>query len=568
MEFTCVVIDGGNKVRLDLGDLDFPEKETLKNYFNFNCSTFSSIRNYHPDKSSDDSKNGKDGFDSIFKIPNWAINRLTKEDQIALAKFFGGACYNIREVIPKLMNEVPSMRAPMVFIQCVEELGKQYYEMCDKIKIYDLFTEYAATIKLQDTSTFGVRPQDTPELTFKEPEIRQTMVLAMFCKLATPIFGELINNLPSSDLDRSKSRLPRQKESRCSWLLSAIQANYFAHLLERLEFYIGHIVRGLCDKNTESNVAPIFAGHTPNTRMATIMSSLMVRNFVLCNLEQPESNIIRYTDTMVRTLVQTQDTTAKKAQVKLRNAPGSLLAGDDGGKMAQIEIDSLVSDGTYDTELIIEESINSIIEDYRLRYEITKEEFDACLNYFLDGHPVYQTPLNRYVATVVFGKDIGGGRGIDIISALAYTKLTVMLQLIALSMNMYPLMVALTATKTNGVRVMLGKNEDLFKRMAPTRPNYIDCRSRFATGDSMDIYLDVTKSVRERAWDMQMEELINDLATVKYTANVPDYILDIVPPGETEPIRSFIQNSVEIVPTVEITEDACKLVTVFDSESF
>ena len=168
----------------------------------------------------------------------------------------------------------------------------------------------------------------------------------------------------------------------------------------------------------------------------------------------------------------------------------------------------------------------------------------------------------------MFGKDIGGGRGIDIISALAYTKLTVMLQLIALSMNMYPLMVALTATKTNSVRVMLGKNEDLFKRMAPTRPNYIDCRSRFATGDSGDIYLDVTKSVRERAWDMQMEELINDLATVKYTANVPDYILDIVPPGETEPIRSFIKNGVEIVPTVEITEDACKLVTVFDSESF
>ena len=294
----------------------------------------------------------------------------------------------------------------------------------------------------------------------------------------------------------------------------------------------------------------------------------MVRNFVLCNLEQPESNIIRYTDTMVRTLVQTQDTNAKKAQVKLRNAPGSMLSGDDGGKMAQIEIDSLVSDGTMDTELIIEESINSIIDDYRLRYEITKEEFDACLNYFLDGHPVYQTPLNRYVATVVFGRDIGGGRGIDIIDALAYTKLTVMLQLIALNMGMFPLMVALTATKTNTVRMTLGKNEDLFKRMAPTRPNYIDCRSRFATGDSGDIYLDVTKSVRERAWDMQMEELINDLATVKYTANVPEYILDLVPNGADEPIGSFIHNGEEIVPTVEITEDACKLVTVFDSESF
>jgi len=559
MEFTCVVVDGGNKVQLDVSDLEFENKEVLKPYLNFNCSTFKNIKDYQTNKA---------GFDSIFKIPNWAISKLSTEGKIELAKFFGSACYTIKESMHEKLASVPAMQAPMMFIQYVEELGRQYYEMCDRIHIYDLFTEYANTITLQDTSTFGDRPQDTPELTFKEPEIRQTMVLAMFCKLATPIFGELINNLPAGDFDHTRSRLPRQRESRCSWFLSAIQAHYFRELIGRLEFYISHIVRGLCDKNNDGNVAPVFAGHTPNTRVATIMSSLMVRNFVLCNLEQPESNIIRYTDTMVRTLVQTQDTNAKKAQVKLRNAPGTMMSGDDGGKMAQIEIDSLVSDGTMDTQLIIEASIDSIIDDYRLRYEITKDEFDKCLNYFLDGHPVYQTPLNRYVATVVFGRDIGGGRGIDLIDSLAYTKLAVMLQLIALSMNMYPLMVALTATKTNNVRITLGKNEDLFKRMAPTRPNYIDCRSRFATGDSGDIYLDVTKSVRERAWDMQMEELINDLATVNYTANVPEYILDLVPAGKDEPIGSFIHNGEEIIPTVEITEDACKLVTVFDSETF
>ena len=559
MEFTCVVVNGTNKVKLDVEDLKLENKKVLEPYLVFNCSTFKNIKDYQTNQA---------GFESIFKIPNWAISKLSEESKIEVAKFFASACYTIRESMPKMMADVPAMRAPMVFIQCVEELGKQYYEMCDKVHFFDLFKEYAHTIKLQDTSEFGERPQDTPELTFKEPEIRLTMVLAMFCKLATPIFGELINNLPASDFDHSRSRLPRQRESRCSWFLSAIQAHYFADLLCRLEFYISHIVKGLCDKNSEGNVAPVFAGHTPNTRVATIMSSLMVRNFVLCNLEQPESNVIRYTDTMVRTLVQTQDTNAKKAQVKLRNAPGSMLSGDDGGKMAQIEIDSLVSDGTVDTELIIEESINSIIDDFRLRYEITKEEFDACLNYFLDGHPCYQTPLNRYVATVVFGREMGGGRGIDIIDTKAYTKLIVMLQLIALSMGMYPLMVALTATKTNNVRLTLGKNEDLFKRMAPTRPNYIDCRSRFSTGDSGDIYLDVTKSVRERAWDMQMEELINDLATVKYTANVPDYILELTPPGAEEPIGSFIHNGEEIIPTVEITEDACKLVNVFDSEAF
>ena len=553
MKFTCVVVNGSNKVQLDVSDIEFDQKEVLEPYLKFFCSTFNNIKDYQTNQT---------GFNNIFKIPNWALEQLPTESKIEVAKFFGSACYTIRETLPKMMADVPAMRAPMMFIQCVEELGKQYFEMCDKIQLYKLFEQYAQTITLQDTSMFGARPQDTPELTFREPEIRQTMVLAMFCKFATPIYGELINSLP-----KTPGTL-RQRESRCSWFLSAVQAHYFPALIERLEYYISHIAKGLCDKNAEVNVASVFAGHTPSTRVAIIMSSLMVRNFVLCNLEQPESNIIRYTDTMVRTLVKTQDTNAKKAQIKLRNPPGSMLSGDDGGKMAQIEIDSLVSDGTMDTGLIIEESINSTIDDYRVRYEITKEEFDACLNYFLDGHPIYQTPLNRYVATVVFGRDIGGGRGIDIIDSVAYMKLITMLQLIALSMGMFPLVVALTANKTNTVRVQLGKAEDLFKRMAPTRPNYIDCRSRFATGDSGDIYLDVTKSVRERAWDMQMEELINDLATVRYTVNVPDYILEMVPEGSEEPISSFIHNGEEIVPTVEITEDACKLVTVFESESF
>lgn len=545
MKFTCILSNGSNRVCLDTSTLKMEGKEHLEPYLKFNCQTFKNIKDYAVSPI---------GFDYIFKAPNLALEQLDNDKQIIVAKYFASACCVIREHMPK---------DPIEFVKATEELGKQYCDMCDQIGAYELFKNYAYNnITLQDTSEFGTRPQDTAELTFREDEMRETMILAIFCKFATPIFGELINNLPPCDVvSNGKNRPSRQKESRCAWFLTAVHAKYFPALLNKLEFYITHIVKGMCDKNQDP--AAIFAGHTISTRVANIMSSLWVRNYVLCNLEKPESNIIRYTDTMVRTLVQTQDTNAHKAQVRPRKVPGSMMAGDDTGNMSQIEIDSIVSTGMMDCPIIIESAIDDVVDDHRLQYEISNEEFNKCLEYFRE-HPIYQTPLNKFVATDVFSKDIGGGRGIEIIDAFAYTKLIAILQLIAFNLGFFELGVALTATKTNNIRVLTSGDIDLFRRQAPTLPYYRECRSKFATGSHDDLYLDYTKNIREREWDQQMDELINDLATVKYTVNVPDVILDIVPDGKTEPISSFIHNGDEMLPTTEITEQACNLVSIYN----
>jgi hypothetical protein len=212
--------------------------------------------------------------------------------------------------------------------------------MVEQANVVEAFRRYAYNnITLQDTSTFGTRPQDTNELTFKEPEIREVMVMAMLCKLASPVFGELINNLPEElDVESGKRRLPKYKESRCSGFLNAVLGKYFTTpidsdgrtLLDKLQGYILHIVKGLCSKHQDP--AAIFHGLTEYTRTSIIMSAMLVRNYVLCQLEKNESNIIKYTDTLVRTLAQTQDTNAHKAQIRTRKAPGS-MSNDESGNI-------------------------------------------------------------------------------------------------------------------------------------------------------------------------------------------------------------------------------------------
>lgn len=546
MRFICKDLNGANRVVLDISDVKLANKEKLEPYLYFNCSTFKGVMAGIDDPTA---------IEPIFASVNYFLEHATNEQKIIVAQYFASVNYTIREKLPK---------SPIEFLSFTEQLGEKFLEMTEQINLLEAFRDYAATkITLQDTSTFGTRPQDTEELTFREPEMREVMVMAMFCKMAAPIFGELINNLPEeTDSDSGKKKLPKYKESRCSGFLTATLSKYFPEMLNKLFGYILHIVNGLCAK--QQDPAAIFHGLTPNTQVNIIMSSLFVRNYVLCQLEKSESNIIRYTDTMVRTLVQTQYTNAHKSQVRPRQAPGAMMSSDESGNMAQIEVDSLVSIGTMDGPIIIEDSIDRIIQKYRLNYQINREEWNGSMNFFAEN-PITPTPLNKFMACIVFGREIGGGRGVEEIGAASYTKLVAMLQLIAFSTGFVELGNMLTANKSNTVRIQLTREQDIFRRMAPTLPHYRERRTSFAIGDNQESYQDLKKNAREQQWDEQMDELLNDLASTVYTFNTPDYILDQKREGETDTLGDTIHNGEEINPTTAITEQMCMLMSAFTS---
>lgn len=546
MKFVCESVNDVNKIRLDISDLPLDNKEKLEPFLYFNGSTYKNIKEADIDPHA---------FDHIFGVVNWSLARLSEEENIALAQFFVSANYTIHEYKPE----------QGAFIDFVEGLGQQFANVIQKTRLLQLFRQYSIEkITLQDTSEFGKRPQDTDELTFKEEEMRETMVLAMFCKLAAPIFGELINNLPETKSpDGKKQQLPKYKESKCSGFMTPLICVYFADLWNKLLVYIDHIITGLCAKVEDS--AAIFHGLTASTRPGLVMSSLFVRNFVLCELEKPESNIIRYTDTLVRTLVNTQNTNAHKCQVRARKAPGS-SSSDESGNMAQMEIDSLVSSSTYDGPILIEDSIDKVIDKYRAIYEISAVEFDACVEYF-KRNQIYISLLNKFVACVVFGREIGGGRGVEEVDSFSYTKLIALLQLISFSKGYIELGNMLTAQKSNNVRMDVDLALDSFKRQSPTLPNYVTCRSRFSRSSESEVAADTKKNIREREWDKQMNDIMDELIQTIFVVNTPDYILDQTLEGWDKPLNEFIHNGTAIIPTTEIMEQACALINEYNSDN-
>ena len=126
------------------------------------------------------------------------------------------------------------------------------------------------------------------------------------------------------------------------------------------------------------------------------------------------------------------------------------------------------------------------------------------------------------MVTAVFGSEIGGGRGVDMITSEPYTKLVAMLQLMAFNMGYIQLGNFLTATKSVEVKVQLTLEEENFKRQAATLSNYRTCRERFSKS---------TVVIGDQMWDKQMAEILEDMASSIYMINHPDYILDMVPDG-------------------------------------
>lgn len=546
MQFVIDVSSGTCKVRLDVSNLigKFPV-EGLQQHLLFAANTYNIIKSAHKEP---------EAVNHIFQGSNYVLNHIPEEDQFEIAKFFAHANIIIRETLGNFKNS-PKEMAGRSIASFTAELGEQYLDLVQKTNLIEHFRNYTKTqIRMQDTSTFGTRPQDTRELTFNEDEMRETMVVACFCKLASPIFGEIIGNLPEQIGEDGKKKLPRDKESRCVTFLSALNSEHFSHIMNKLQHYIHHIVNSLTSKNQDS--AAIFYGFTPNTRTSTIMSSLLVRNYVSCELEKPDSNIIRYTDTMVRTLAQTQDSSAHKSQVKTRKAPGSMMNGDDSSNTDQMEVDSLVSMGTMDGPILVKCAIDDVVTAHRRELDITRAEFQSCLDFFTE-HPIKQTPLNKFAITAVFGMEIGGGRGIEMIDSQPYTKLVAMLQLMAFNMGFVQFGNLLTANKSINVKLQLTLEEENFRRQATTLSHYRSCREQFSRS---------TITVGDQIWDKQFGEMLDDLAFSIYTVNTPDYILDMVPDGQSESLRSLFQNGDVIIPTVDGTEQLCSMISMYSRD--
>ena len=210
-----------------------------------------------------------------------------------------------------------------------------------------------------------------------------------------------------------------------------------------------------------------------------------------------------------------------------------------------------------DGPILVKCAVDDVVTAHRRSLDINRADFQKCLDFFKDN-PIKQTPLNMFAVTAVFGREVGGGRGIEMITSEPYTKLVAMLQLIAFSMGYIQLGNFLTAAKSPEVKMQLTLEEENFKRQATTLSHYRACREQFSKS---------TITVGDQMWDKQMGIMLDDLASSIYLVNTPDYILDMVPEGATDPIGSMFSNGDILIPTVDMTEQLAALVLTYSRDT-
>jgi len=517
-------------VKLDISDLDFPAKDQLVPYLTFNVKTYQVLSS----KGGDPEK-----FKVVCGAPNWYLEHAPNEDKIRIAEFFAVACQMIRADMPAIVNNVGKLN------EFVTRLGEMYLAIVDACHLREEFRKYAdINVQLQDISGYGSRPQDSKELTFTVDEMRDLMDLAFIVKMAAPILGELMLNIPDRFDSDGKKRSAAFKEGEVVGFLMPLVNKHFLALDDHVQFFIEHITDTQC--RGEDNPAATFAGLITATRVRWIHSAILIRNFVCCVLERADSNIVRFIDTMVHSHLISQNNLANRNQVKSRKPAAAFGAGEDADNTAQMETDSVVSNRPLDVEIIIEHAVDKVVKDLLITHEMTTDELEECMSYLI-RHPVQQTPLNRFALTSTLGDRLGGGRGVEMLNRKPYTKLVCLLQLIAFKHGLREFGHMLTAQRTSVVRMIKSAEIVKFELNYGTSFAYRSCKDRFAS---------FSRASDGKEWDRQMHDICTDIAETKYLYNTPPFIMDKF--GEDAP-----NNGDEIPVEVEIINEACSIIQMF-----
>lgn len=533
MKFIPVPIGSYFGVKLDISDLDIEQKDRLEPFLTFNVKTFTIL-------GSDGDK--PESFNIVFGAPNWYFDHASDEAKKKIAEFFAISCQMIR------MNSIESATPATRFTDFVMKLGEMYMSIVESCNLIEEFRHYADThVQLQDISGYGDRPQDSKELTFSVEQMRELMSLAHLSKLVAPIFGELVMNIPDLRKEpRSARRGTIPKEMRIVPFLSPIIDKYYHELDDKLRYYIEHIVKTKCKDS--NNAAAVFSGLIDSTRVEWIRAVALVRNFVLCQLEREDSNIVRFIDTVAHTHITNQKNFANKNQVQTRKPISAFGGEEDSDNVSQMEIDSVVSLRPLDTQAIVTVAVNRAVQDVLVQRQITYDELEECYQYLM-RHPIIPTPLNRLMVCAIFGDKLGGGRGVDLLERGSYTRLVCLLQMIAFQTGLNELGHALTASKTNAVRVTRNAEETKFELNYATSGAYRNCREKFS-GSS--------RAFDGSEWDKQMKIVADDLLQTCYTYNTPPFILGMLGP-DSEGING------NMIPVeIEIITEACTMIDTSD----
>lgn len=522
MKFVKIpALDGKNAiVRLDMEGLKLPDiPKDIQNplaLLDFEITTYRACM----------ARTKPGDWEKLCECPNKFFATLSDKDKIAIAQCIWFMHYRLRDVINVANIDMSTDDEDIMQLnsQKVEGISNELADALDALdtdidlyrKVHNFVVEY---VPIRDRADTGTRPLDTESKTFRVHEKQDLNTLVIICKIMMPIMGTMIrafNEVGITDKHYS--------EMYVFHIYHKLLDKHCAAVINKLEGYITETViksrkRVRGTSTAESDVGNIFKGETLSVMVTLVYAIIFTHKFVNIDILAKDADIMVYIFSCAKSTAQNPRSGSDGANYRIRFTPEDKQSdsGDDGNESI-METESIVSDKTADTQILVEFAVNNLVERFCIKHGITTESFAAAENYYrTEGH-LQLNIANTYILGTVFGDEILGAKSMEFISAKSLITLTVLLQLYLINEGYYDLVDLVSASPTNVLRnadELLGDIRVLSANWA-NNPAYRNCEAKlqFATSDIV--------------WDGRLKQIIDSITSYKYAINTAPAIQELM----------------------------------------
>lgn len=407
--------------RLDISDLSFPDEyqEVLGDGPKFFVGDYFTQKNVNMnvDKHHDAWKN-------MMTIPNQFLAELTPEESQYWLNYLLQMQLTVNDFFQHHTHEEQRQQLNQFMLQLSQSLldFDTAFGLCEKIDQFR--ARHVHTGMLEEA---GSRPQDVPEMTFYPREVDELLSIVVTCKLLVPVFGMLMEWL--------SVLLPKPVMLRDQQLIKMLLAYLERHhhsVIHKLQHYTLTNMSKVFKQDADDLSLDI-AGYDIVLITDNTIIMLLVRRFVVFETDRDDSQLMRYIyHTIVRNVRTINSAIKRSTPCRARIMVGAETKTNvsDDSNIAQIEIDSAISEESLETIAMVNAAVPRIINKTRQAYGLSQARFDDCYHWYLENAIPAPSLLSLQVLEWLFGEELGGCASLRYLRAEQYLALLVLAQLV------------------------------------------------------------------------------------------------------------------------------------------
>lgn len=461
MEFVKVKDEFGvNAAKLDISDLNLELDKDNENLLIFSLKKYIKLGSDGNKKSVEE---GIKDWNCTFALVNQFFSLQPKEINEKIAKAFIIIHSDVLEYTSKLLND--RNQTPDRF---VKSEGQVLLELDDEIDLLAKFDKFITDgfIQPEDQSKKGKRPQDDPEATWYNDEIQQLTSCVLLSKMMAPCFSIVMLNLEKMEGFEFDTDIQILYASQ---LVLPLLIKKREHIVNKLEKYIE--LNYNPDSNQELN--KIMTGITTYSNIHRLLNTVITRPFVNIDIGVPGCNPMSYIHTVIQSTGANPQ--GKTAPISIRDT-NKYLADDD--TTSTLEWDSSATSKSFDIPVIAKTFAPKVARNVAKNYGISDDELSQCLEFYKTS-PFQISFLAHSLVAGFFGRRLGGGASISLLSYGQFVELVIVIQLICMIDKLHLLGHLLTAKHGIRSKTHYSSEETQLKFVAEISDHYRNCASRY-----------------------------------------------------------------------------------------